>query len=346
MRFLTILLLITLAGAALPGRPHAVERLPDGTIKIRVQRLAYLSYAPLSLADSEGHFADAGIEIEWVALNRSADGVLPLVQGDLDVLPGIMFPGIFNLMGRGANMRMVADKGHVSEEGCHYIGFVARKELVESGRLKAPADLRGLRFGTSRTRPAYYDLTLLMASAGLTDDDVELVNVPTHIAPQALTQGTVDVVLIAEPELTQMVESGAGVLWLPLQTFVPGKQHSYLMFGPTLLEKDRDAGSAFMLAYRKALIQYNEGKTEANIKALARATSLDPDLVARLCWSPTRASGRMNLDDVTRYQQWAVDQGLLDKAVPVDSFWDGSFLDHTDSVLAGESGAPTSTRER
>ncbi|NNE09546.1 MAG: ABC transporter substrate-binding protein, partial [Gemmatimonadetes bacterium] len=315
------------------------ERLADGTIRIRTVRLNYLSYAPLILAESQGHFAEQGIEIEWVPLNRAADGLLPLSQGDLDVLPCIVYPGLFNLIRRGAALRIVADKGHTADgdADCSYMSYVARTELIESGRLKTPADIRGLRFGTSRTRAGFYEACKLLEIAGLTVDDIELVNVPQNVIMQSLAAGNIDITLMGEPHLTQAISEGYAREWLPFQSFIPGHQHSFLIFGPTLIEEDRDAGSAFMVAYRNALLQYNEGATERNIAAIAEATTLDPALVARLCWAPVRASGRVNTDDLVGYQKWAIEQGLLDESVTPDRFWDGSFLDHTDSVITHRS---------
>ncbi len=331
-----IALLLALAALAFGAeKPQALERLADGTIRIRVIRFNYLSYAPLALADSEGHFADQGIEIEWVRMNRAADGLLPLSRGKLDVLPCIVYPGLFNLIGRGASLRIVADKGH-TEDGdadCSYMSYVARSELIESGRLETLSDVRGLRFGTSRTRAGYYEASRLLERAGLTTDDVELLNVPQNVIMQALEMGNADITLLGEPFLTMALDAGYAKEWLPLQDLIPGHQHSFLIFGPTILEDDRDAGNAFMVAYRKALIQYNEGATERNIAAIAEATTLDSALVRRLCWAPIRASGRINADDLVSYQEWAVEQGLLDHSVPPAMFWDGSFLDHTDSVI-------------
>lgn len=334
--------LVLLAAVSLfaPPRSHAVERLEDGTVRIRAVRLNYLSYAPLLLAESQGHFAEQGVEIEWVPIRRAAEGLLPLSQGKIDVLPNIVYPGLFNLIARGAGIRIVADKGHVSADtsACSYMSYVARTEIVRSGRLETAADIRGLRFATSRTRAGYYEASRLLELAGLKPDDIVFANVPQNVLLQALESGSVDVTLLGEPHLSKAAADGYVVEWMPLREIVPDHQHSYLLFGPTLLEDDRAAGEAFMRAYRNALVRYNEGATPENIAAVAEATTLEPSFVAGLCWAPVRTSGRINTEDLVQYQEWARGEGLLDEVVSPARFWDGSFLDHADSVLAGGSG--------
>jgi NitT/TauT family transport system substrate-binding protein len=208
---------------------------------------------------------------------------------------------------------------------------------VEAGKLDSLQQLRGLRIAAERTAVSYYDVDRLLAAAGLTADDVEMVDVPYAAKLDAFEQGAVDVATASEPWLTMILDAGRAVLWKSTHELIPDYQHSFILFGPRLLKEDRDAGVRFVMAYLEAVRQYNLGKTDRNIEIVAERTGLSRDIVARACWTQIRGSGGMNVESVLEYEEWARARGLLDVIVPIEGFWDPSFIDEAGRRLqAGE----------
>src|SRR5438067_1012334 len=81
---------------------------------------------------------------------------------------------------------------------------VVRKDLYDSGELRAPADLRGRRVAmNTRGASPEYLLTKVLDGAGLTLDDVDLVTIPFPDMPAALANGSVDAAIPAEPAATR-----------------------------------------------------------------------------------------------------------------------------------------------
>ncbi|MFH1680148.1 MAG: ABC transporter substrate-binding protein [Candidatus Eisenbacteria bacterium] len=313
---------LILAASLSPADPEKGEPVP-----VRVCSMPFLSWAPLFIADAEGYFEKHGVRVELVRMTRLSDALPALVQGRIDVVPGYLNPGCLNLMARGAEIRFVADKGYVDSTGCSYRGFLARRSLAESGRLDSLSQLRGLVIATEQTDISYHDIDCLLAAAGLTAEDVKIVSVPYVGKLDAFERGAIDVTTASEPWLTRIVDSGHAVLWRRLRDVEPGFQHSYILFGPTLLRRNREAGVRFLAAYLEALRRYNEGKTDRNVEIIAGKTGLDPDLVRRACWSPIRKSGLMDVESVLEYEEWALRGGLLDERVPVEGFWDPSLIE-------------------
>jgi NitT/TauT family transport system substrate-binding protein len=94
-----------------------------------------------------------------------------------------------------------------------------------------------------------------------------------HIAEiDALQKGNIDVALAGEPWLSRIQEAGAATVWVRAEDVAPNETFGYVFFGPNLLEKNRDVGRRFMLAYREAIDLYSQGKTERNVAILAAAT--------------------------------------------------------------------------
>ena len=62
-----------------------------------------------------------------------------------------------------------------------------------------------------------------------------------------------------------------------------------------------------MVAYLKAVRQYNEGKTGRSLDIVAKATGLERELLTEACWPRLRDDGRTNIESILDFQSWAVD---------------------------------------
>ena len=90
-----------------------------------------------------------------------------------------------------------------------------------------------------------------------------------------------------------------------------------------------------MIAYRKAVQQYNEGQAERNLGILKEYTGLDEELLKQACWPSFREQGRINVQEVLKFQTWAVEKGYLDNLATEEQFWDPSFVEYANQVLGG-----------
>jgi NitT/TauT family transport system substrate-binding protein len=331
------LLIALLLGACAP--PGAEQPQPE-PVTLKVGILPYISYAPFFIAEEEGYFAEQGLQVELVRPGNVSEAVAALVQGDLDVAGGTVNSGYLNGMARGAEIRYVADKSYISATSCTYAAFIARRALVEAGELDSPAQLSGRRIAipdSIRASVLGYYIEAMLETANLTLDDIEIVNLPSPAQIEALEEGTVDLILTGEPWVSRILKAGDAVLWMPVQQVVPDYQHATILYGHTLLEENPDAGKRFMVAYLKAVRQYNQGKTERNLEILAEHTGVDLELLDQICLPPMRNDGGINVDSVLDFQAWAVEKGYLDSVVTEDQFWDPSFVEYANEVLGARS---------
>ena len=216
-------------------------------------------------------------------------------------------------------------------------GLVARRDLVEGKKLEDVTQLRGRRIVAEPAEVNEYFLEKLLQSAGMSIADVELKNVPDPVAPDALARGTVDLASAGEPWVTRMLDTGKAVMWKPAADVIPEFQVSFIMYGPTFLEENPDAGRRFMTAYLKAARQYNQGKTERNIEIIAKYTKLDPAFLKRAGWPTMRKGGAVNTDTLLDFQDWALKRKYLDEKIPADRFWDPRFVEYAASILGTSS---------
>jgi NitT/TauT family transport system substrate-binding protein len=306
---------------------------PPEPVKVKVVLLPYLSHAPVVIADREGYFAEQGLEVEFVKLARSSEAIPALAQGELDVWHGIINVAVLNSMSRGAEIKFVADSGHIAPTGCAYGGLMARRDLVEAGGLDSPAQLQGKQVAVWPAFPDEYMVWSILNGIDLTLEDIGVADVPVAAQDEAFETGAIDLAFAGEPWITRMLKSGNAVLWMSFQQVIPDFQLEMTMYGPTLLEENRDAGRRFMVAYLKAVQQYNLGKTERNLELMADHTGLDLDLLEEACWPALDERGTIDIQSVLDFQAWTVEMGYLDSPLTAGQFWDPSFVDHASQVL-------------
>jgi ABC-type nitrate/sulfonate/bicarbonate transport system substrate-binding protein len=287
--------------------------------------MPFLAYGPLFVGVDAGIFADHDLAVELVEL-RSNEATAALARGDVDVVANYVSTGIFNLMARGQRMRIVADKGWVDPDACDANALLARPELVASGAL---AEVEGMRGRSIHYRPGSveeYVLDRLLGSAGMKVADVDGRSVPAASRPQALASGALDLAFWSEPYVSQVQATGAAVPWRGARDVEPGLQWAIVLYGASLLDERPAVGERFMAAYLEALRLYGEGKTPANVASLAHHTGLDPEVIRAACWLSMRADGRIDTGSVLAFQRWAAGRGYLDRAVPVEGFWEPRFV--------------------
>jgi NitT/TauT family transport system substrate-binding protein len=212
-----------------------------------------------------------------------------------------------------------------------------RRGLIEAGKLESAAQLQGKRFAIKSASTTEYYTEKLLDRMGLTLNQIEVVDVPDDLLPEALSRGTVDIAYATEPLLTRILRSGNAAVLMPVQQIAPGFENTlFVMYGPNLLDKNPDAGRRFMVAYLKAVRQYDQGKTERNLEILVKHTGFDRELLQQACWPPFHLDGGVNMQSVLEYQDWGLKKGMVDSAVTEEQLWDPSYVEYANRVLRGD----------
>jgi NitT/TauT family transport system substrate-binding protein len=311
VRFVAALGLLTATLGCSSEPPH---RSP-----IRVGYASGITTSSLWIADRAGYFAAQGVEIVWHRMDRPSTALPQLVADRFDVMSLHVTAPLFGLIARGERIRIVADRGHHAAGACAAAAVVTRRDL-DPGALP-----RRVRAGVAPTRWQAYMLDRLRASLAGGGIEWELLDVPMEAESVALAGGSLDVGVMSEPILTRSLEQGTVRLWRGLGDLYPDAQQGILVFGPRLLDRERDLGARFLTGYLRAERELARGKTDENVARLAAALEFDPALVRRICWLPVRSDLGVNFESLADFQGWALDQGLLERIVPPGEYWDGTF---------------------
>ena len=326
---LLLLLIVSMLIQACAGSATEVADTaePEEPIKLNVALLPFMSHAPLFFAQAQGYYAEQGLEVEFQDI-RGPEASVALGLGDLDVVASILGVSMFALMENDENVKIVAGKGYVAPTGCTVNGLIARKDLVDGGELDSVAQLEGRTIAMDPTNLEGYYMEQLLATAGLTLEDIEFADLPSPPSEmEALGSGAIDLSASSEPWITRTNMAGNTVTWNDYSEQIPGFQFAVLLFGPNLLNDNPDAGRRFMTAYVKAIQQYNLGKTERNMELMVEFSGLEQDLLEQICWPTFRDDGSINLESVLDFQDWIFDQGLVETVLSGDRIWDASFVE-------------------
>jgi len=289
---------------------------------------------PFHIAQAEGYFEAEGLDVEFVRLERIQELMAGLALGEVDVAAGMLTVNVMNSVAKGARLRLVAALGHLSADECSFNAIVARRTVLDSGALTDPARLRTLTFDADVLLPYGYWLDQALRPAGLTIDDIRIVNLPESSAVEAVRSGSVDVTLVSEPYLSQLAASPEAAVWKRTNEMFPDYQISVMMYGPTLLDTRPDVGERFAAAMLRAIRQYMEGHTPRNLAIVERASGLSASAVRAACWPAARADGRLDVARFHGYQAWAAARGFIDRELSAGELVDDRFIEYANRELA------------
>ncbi len=237
------------SAAAAPSAAPAVAA-PSGPLEVvRMSDAKVLATAPVYVALEKGYFREQGIDLQLETTAGAADVVPFLATGDLDLALGATTVGLFNAFERGADIRIIAPAGIMTLEDSP-LPLVVRKELVDSGEVRGPVDLRGRKVAmNTRGASPEYILSKVMEGVGLTVNDLDLVTVPFPDMPAALSNGSIDAAVAAEPSATRAVSLGVGVKLV--KEVVPGRMTTAIIASGKMLRERPDVVRRLLLAYMK-----------------------------------------------------------------------------------------------
>jgi NitT/TauT family transport system substrate-binding protein len=302
-------------------------------VTVKVVTLPFITFAPYYIAQEEGYFEEQGIEAEFVNMSGNAEILPALSSGQVDVSSGLLSAGVLNAIARDANFKITSEKGFVDPQGCVNWALIGRKDLVEAGELEDPEQLEGKTILSVDATWLEYYLAKLLESGGLTTQDITKTYLNSPEVIEAFNQKQIDLAVNSEPWVTRFADAGHVPVLTPAEELLPNSTGAVMIYGPNLLGENEEVGIRFMVAYLKAVAQYNEGKTDRNLEIISRFTELDPEFLERMCWPAIRSDGELNIDSILDFQEWAINAEYQDTEVQADKFFDPIFLEQAKEIL-------------
>jgi NitT/TauT family transport system substrate-binding protein len=293
------------------------------------------------IADKKGYFRAEGIATTMIPFASAAKMIAPLGIGELEVGGGTVAAGLYNAVERGINIKIVADKASI-KDGYEYSTLLVRKDLVDTGRYKQLADLKGMTIAAAaQGAGSESSLNEGLKKGGLKFSDVNVVYMGFPEMLAAFRNKGIDAGVTNEPTVTRAIAEGFAVR-ASKDTIYPGQQTAVVLYSDAFI-KNRAVAQKFMNAYLRALRDYNDALKDGKlagpgadeiIAILNEYTNIkDPTAYRTMTPFAANPDGYVNRETLQNDYGFFKERGLIKAHVTVDQVIDNSFADEAVRLL-------------
>ncbi len=322
------------------GAPEPAGALAQ-VVRLRFGSPGSVSDAGVILGEARGFFREQGIEVEFVPFQSALDTAVPLAAGELAAAGGVFGISLLNAVDRGLALKAVADKGG-SGPGFEFVQVPVRSDLLASGDVRGPRDLRGRRIAMTATRSGgELVVARMLAQQGVGIDEVELIALGYPEMLVAFANGAIDAALVIEPTLTAGAARGLFTAWEPGQSssVMGGPYQAGLLYYGSQFMAQTDLARRFMVGYLQGVRAYNdafgrgEGRAEA-VRVLTEMTAIkDPVLYEQMQMPALDPDGRINRPSLQAEIDYYRARGYYTGTATLDTVVDSSFAEYAAQLL-------------
>jgi NitT/TauT family transport system substrate-binding protein len=299
--------------------------------KLRVGVLRLASSGAVFIAQEQGLFKEAGLDVDLVFFDAAQPIAVAAASGDIDIGVTAFTAGLFNLAGKGA---LAVAAGQAREVPGFPLDAYLATTQPNGADMKAPKDIRGKRIGITQIGSSFHFAAGLLAEKyGFPISDVKFVPLQSMSnIVSALKGGAVDGALLPATGAQGAVDSGAARLlgwggdeaaWQIGAAFVSAK-----------MKPDEKAIAAFLAAYRRGCRAYHEAfnvkgapaDRQAPLLAIVgKYTNQPPETVAKTL-SYVDPDGKLDIANVGKQIAWYQAQNFVDRGFGLDQAIDRRFV--------------------
>lgn len=227
------LLISALIGLLVAGCGANTQTTTTSNTPLRVGSNYWPSFGPVYIAAEKGLFEKAGLTVEVVSYESYDQSTADLATKKLDGNLMVYSDGIAQVAaGIPIQLVWVLDNSAGSDT------FVARRGIEN------PTDLKGKRIGYSSGTFGQLFVTRGLANYGLTEADVNVVNISAEDIPAAIAAGEIDAGHTWEPFLSEVLKAEGKVLFTSSET--PGVIADTIFFQSSVIEKRSEEVQTFI----------------------------------------------------------------------------------------------------
>lgn len=299
--------------------------------RIRMGYAPYISAGPYLIAEAKGYFKKLNITI---APTSHVDGSLSmpaLAAGELDITGATMSAGLFNLMAKGAGLRLFMERGR-EEPGWGSNSIMVSNELWEKGfrNVDGYRFAKGEKIGiSSRGSVAHYLHARGLARAGMKPDDLDWQwGMSPNVSLPLMKQGRIGIINMPLPGAYAAQKQGVGKVATWSDEIAPGFVLACSVASEKFLAEKHSAAVRFCMAIMQGNREFMAAAKDGNpeiLKIIAEGTSLTPAIIdeTRPRWTFMALDGQPNLPSIVAQQKyWREETELLARAVPEDQIFD------------------------
>jgi NitT/TauT family transport system substrate-binding protein len=225
---------------------------PGRAEPLRVAHTVWVGFGPLFIAREQGFFAREGIEVELIRIEDHTTTYAGLSSGQIDAVAAALqdAPAFSDPAEAPLVCVLMLDESRGAD------GILARRDI------QTIADLEGRSVAVLHGSVTHFFLSVLLRDAGLTLDDLEVVDLSAEDAGEAFLLQEVDAAVTWEPWLSQGRQTEHGHVLTDTSEY-PGLIVDGLLARADVFARRRGDFAAFARAWDAAVAFYEAHPDEA-----------------------------------------------------------------------------------
>ncbi|TMJ36939.1 MAG: transporter substrate-binding domain-containing protein [Alphaproteobacteria bacterium] len=223
-----------------------------GAGSLKLAHSTWVGYGPFYIARDKGFFKDEGVDVELVIMEDTPIKMGALMAGQIDLVASTVdeFP-IYMKPGKMVHYVLAVDNSKGGD------GVVANKDITSI------KDLKGKKVAFEQGSVSQFFLNALLKDNGMTEADIEPVNMAATDAGVAFAAKQVDAAVTWEPALSQGAKSEHGHMLLT-SADKPGLITDVVATTAETAVAKKDDIAAFVRAWYKAVDYSKNNPDDAN----------------------------------------------------------------------------------
>ncbi len=311
------------AAAAAPAAEAAApaSQTPAELVPVRGGLLPSILSAPIFAGADLGIYRQNGLDVTVEPFTVTSDIMTLIAGGRLEFGQVTMGAAALNAYNRGLDLITTA-AGSIG-----LLQVLVRKDLWDSGAIRSPRDLKGVRFALNgRGVIIEYSMYKVLEKGGLTPDDVEVAVLPWPDQITALGNHAIDIGLVGEPLGALAVSRGVAVIMEEKEPgqadpwYAPGLQGGLLMMNRPWAEANPAAATAVIKSYLQTARRIQGAKIYDEPEVLAsieKWVNVKPEVVKTGAPPLWVLNGRVDMDMLMDAQRYFIDTGATDYRDPL-----------------------------
>lgn len=287
---------------------------------VRVGVLSIDDSLPIFVAEQEGYFKEAGLDVKVFPFKSSSEQSQAFEAGELDIVMNDMV--VQSLMKKaGKDTKVIATAfGATPKEG-RFVVVAAPNSDIEK-----PEDLLGKKVAISTNTMMEYLVNQYESYYKLDKEQITLVNMPNlMLRLETLLQGKdIDAAILPDPLASFAISKGAKAV-IDDTTLSENFSQSVFLADNTFVEDNTEAVQTFVTVLKKSMTDINEHPDKYRQLALEKAKV--PENLKESYPMPTFTPGAVPTEEeVERVQKWLVDKKLIDGAMTYSDIVNQKFV--------------------
>ncbi len=212
----------------------------------------WVGYGPLYLARDLGYFQEEGVDVKLTTVEEKSLQMAAVTSGKVAGAAGTVDEFLLYMKPTTCLRYVLA-----LDESSGGDGILARSDV------QSIADLKGKKVAFNEGSVSQFWLNVILKENGMSQDDIEMVNMTADDAAAAFMAGRVDVAVTWEPHLTEVRKSNQGHVLID-SSKIPGVITDVIAVSCDTAEQRADEIKALVRGWNRAVEYWKEHPGEAN----------------------------------------------------------------------------------